>query len=36
MISKPNYKREILVEKVIIILVAIVNLFLKMKTLQNK
>jgi hypothetical protein len=34
--SKPIYRREILVEKVIIILIIIVNLFLKGKILQNK
>jgi hypothetical protein len=32
----PIYRREILVEKVIIILIVIVNLFLKRKILQNK
>jgi hypothetical protein len=34
--SKPIYRREILVEKIILILIVIVNLFLKRKTLQNK
>jgi len=33
---KPIYRKEILVEKVILILMVIVHLFLKRKILQNK